>query len=355
MRLLLTGLVAWVAVGVTLCTVAHGVADGAAFIRIWALPAVAFVAIITAVCADPSRKVVPAVLAAVFALAAIESVLSLAQRTVGAAVVFEEYRSPLAWMARTGRSAGTFDTPLDLGAFLSMSLAVVGLDPKPWRRCSCAVLLTLGIVCTGSRTAMLLAVVLLLAALFNHRTSRLSEPVLAAALLAGGLFLATSAAAASLFERFGARGSLSTSARELALHTGLQFVQARPLTGSGLGFSYRWVEANLPSSFENAYLSLAAGAGTLVFAGLLGVQVAAVLLVPSRPRFRTRSIGVVAITWGFAYSSYGATNTFGLLAWSFIAVMVAALVQRPEGGSSSRGELRGSRRRCPREAGRALR
>lgn len=325
-RNLLLAVVA-VASGSTLLTfLAHGASSATPLLTIWVLPLSGFVAVVALTTTNTDIDITAALRPVLFCLAAAESLLALAQRTVGSALLFDEFRSAAAQFARTNRSTGTFDTPLDLAAFLTLVLAVTVRDERPWRMWSTSALGLVGVLCTGSRTGIVLAFATLALGLAARGTRRIVDVGVALAATVGLALLVSSRWAQPFFDRFGDRGDTSTWARDLARDAGLQLVQARPWQGSGLGFSYDWAQANLPSSFENAWLTLAVGAGVPVTLLLLALPVVG-WLVPGRLSILVRAAGVVPLVWGFSYSSYTATSTFGVLAWTFLGLCTVTLLR----------------------------
>jgi len=319
-----TGAVAVVSAGVV--WLVHGQASTTALIVLWLVPMAGFVAVLAASTAQSTRDVWTAVRPSVSALAVAEALLAVAQRVAADGLVFEEFRTAAAVYGRTGRSAGTFDTPLDLAAFLTFALVVVVRGPNVWVRWTASAVVLAGVVCSGSRTGIIIAAAVVCLGVAVRGGRRLVDVVIAVGAAVAVAFVVSSAWAEPLFARFGARGERSSWARDLARDTGLQLIEQRPLTGSGLTYAYEYALANLPSSFEDAWLSLAIGAGLPVAALVAAVPVVGWLL-PGRAAPLTRAAGAVPLIWGFSYSSYTATNTFGVLAWTFLGLSAAALLR----------------------------
>lgn len=316
-----------VATGSTLLTyLAHGMSSATPLLTIWILPTSGFVAVVALSTSRADLDVSAAVRPVLMGLATAESLLALAQRVTHDALLFDEYRSAAAQFARTARSTATFDTPLDLAAFLTIVLAIAVRDERPWRMWSISALGLVGVLCTGSRTGIILAFAILALGVAARGTRRALDVGVALAATVGLALFVSSEWAQPFFERFGDRGDTSTWARDLARDAGLRLVQTRPWTGSGLGFSYDWAQANLPSSFENAWLTLAVGAGVPVTILLLALPVAGWLL-PGPPAFLVRVAGIVPLIWGFSYSSYTATSTFGVVAWVCLGLCTVTLLR----------------------------
>lgn len=304
----------------------HGQSSANALVLLWILPMAGLVAVLAASTAPSVADVWAAATPWVSVLAVSESLLAIAQRMAGNGLVFEEFRSAANSFSRTGRSAGTFDTPLDLAVFLTLALVVVVRGGGAWWTWTATLVVVAAIVCTGSRTGMVLAVGIVGLGIAVRGARRLVDLVFTIGATVGAALLVSSARAAPLFARFGAQGDRSSWARDLARHTGFQLVEERPVTGSGLTYAYEYALANLPSSFENAWLSLAIGAGLPVALLVVAIPVIGWLL-PGPTALLTRAAGAVPLVWGASYSAYTATNTFGVLAWTFLGLAAATLLR----------------------------
>lgn len=331
----------------------HGTSSVTPLVVLWVLPTSGFAAVVAASTAQRTADPLTAMSPWLACLAVSESLLAIAQRLTGSGLVFEQYRSFAAQFSRTGRAAGTFDTPLDLAAFLTLALVVVVVvqGRRPWRSWTSTTIVAAGVLCTGSRTGIIVAVAVVVVAVgvAVRSSRRVADLVLAVAATVGAAFSVTSAAVQPLFARFGDRGDRSSWARDTAREAGLRLVESRPLTGHGLVYSYEYALANLPSSFENAWLTLAIGAGLPVTALMMALPIAG-WLVPGRPALLTRAMGALALGWGCSYSANTATNTFGVLASTFLGLATVTLLRDrsrpvrtglPGGPSAPRGVATG--------------
>lgn len=304
----------------------HGTSSVTPLVVLWVLPMSGFVAVVAASTAHRTADPLTAVTPWLACLAVSESLLAIAQRLTGSGLVFEQYRSFAAQFSRTGRAPGTFDTPLDLAAFLTLALVVVVQGRRPWPTWTSTTIVAAGVLCTGSRTGIVVAVAVVAFGVAVRGSRRVADLVLAVSATIGAAFSVTSAAVQPLFARFGDRGDRSSWARDVAREEGLRLVESRPLAGHGLVYSYEYALANLPSSFENAWLTLAIGAGLPVTALLMAIPVAG-WLVPGRPALLTRAMGALPLVWGASYSANTATNTFGVLASTFLGLATVALLR----------------------------
>ena len=322
-RLLLITTVTSVTASLGTVFVVHGTSAAGSLFVLWILPIAGFVALVAA---TTGRDVDVFVMTAptVVTLALGESLFAIAQRVAGNGLLFEEYRSAAAQFGRTGRSTGTFDTPLDLAAFLTLALTVAVRDRHPLRMWCATVVVAVGTVCSGSRTGMVLTVGVVALTLAVRGTRRIADLLLASSVTVAAALAGSSAWAQQYFTRFGDGGDRSAWARDLARDTGFRLVESRPLTGSGLEYSYEYALANLPSSFEDAWLSLAIGAGLPVTAMLLALPVG-VSVLPGPPALVIRATALITLIWGFSYSAYTATSTFGVLAWTFLGLCASGL------------------------------
>ncbi|WIB26925.1 O-antigen ligase family protein [Curtobacterium sp. MCSS17_015] len=314
-------------VGIVTVFLLHGASSSNALLVLWVLPLTGLTALLAASTSPRMTDLVDAMTPWLTALASAEALLAVMQRMVGSAILFDEYRAAANQFTRTGRSNGTFDSPLDLAAFLTLALVIIVRGHQPWRTWLVSVLVVSGIACTGSRTGIVLAVAIVTLGVASRGMRRPIDLVIVLATAVAGIIAAASPVLNSLFERFGERGDRSTWARGLARDTGIRLVEDHPVTGSGLTYAYEYALANLPSSFENAWLSLAIGAGLPVAALFLAVPVA-VALLPGRPVLLARAAAVTALVWGFSYSAYTATSTFGLLSWMTVGLAATDLLRR---------------------------
>lgn len=327
----------------------HGMSSATPLVVLWVLPTSGFAAVVAASTAQRTADPLTTMSPWLACLAVSESLLAIAQRLTGSGLVFEQYRSLAAQFSRTGRATGTFDTPLDLAAFLTLALVLVVQGRRPWRSWTSTTIVAAGVLCTGSRTGIIVAVAVVVVGVAVRSSRRVADLVLAVAATVGAAFVVTSAAVQPLFARFGDRGDRSTWARDIALEEGLRLVESRPLAGHGLVYSYEYALANLPSSFENAWLTLAIGAGLPVTALVMALPIAG-WLVPGRPALLTRAMGALGVAWGCSYSANTATNTFGVLASTFLGLATVTLLRdrsRParsgltEGASAARNVASG--------------
>ena len=314
---------AWLVVTAVIVVLQSGSSIPGAFIVFYLTPPLAFFAIHAAATREDAnlwKKVVPVVLAA----AAAESVLALLQVLTHSSLLFERYyASNYWWRDYLDRAPGTLDSPLDLAAFLTMAIPLAGTLRRTPLVYALAALFAVGVVVSGSRTGVGVAAVLVVWLVFVRSTNVLAAVLTALAVGLAAIALLASPVAATLLGRFGEQGDSSTAARGDALGVGLDIVSRSPLGGNGAGYAYNFSTAFLQSSFENAYLATAIDFGIIVAGGMVLVQLLAVF-GGGRPKLLFRLPGLVAILWGFIYSSFVSTGNFGPLSWIFIALAAIA-------------------------------
>lgn len=285
-------------------------------------PPLAFLAIHAAVAradADLWRKVVPVVLTA----ASLESVLALLQFLTHSSLLFDQYYATNYWWnSDLERALGTLDSPLDLAAFLTMCIPLTAALRRTPVVLVLSGLLALGVVVSGSRTGVVLAALAIVWVVLVRSSNAIPAIMTTATLGLATAYLLSSPLASTLLGRFGPGGELSTAVRADALTAGLELASSS-IGGHGLGYAYAYSSALLRSSFEDAYLATAIDLGLLVGVGLVLVQLWAVLS-GGRTRLLFRVPGIMAVIWGFSYSSFVSTSTFGTLSWTFIALAAVA-------------------------------
>ncbi|MWV60591.1 O-antigen ligase family protein [Rathayibacter sp. VKM Ac-2754] len=311
--------VVWAAVVAIAVFQRSGTDSAFTFALLYVLPGTALLAIGAIVARNnPDRimKVIPVVVA----LGVAEAALGVAQYASGSAIFFSSYYSTNSWWETDlNRAVGTLDSPLDLAALLTMTMPLANYLKNPAIKYSSLLVLTLGVFVTGSRTGIVMVVVIVVwLLLFNSSNAFIGLILSLCTVLVAVLFLSSSLSSL-LLDRFGARGAVSTDARSSALDVGLGLIPRNPFDGRGIGFAYTFSSSELRSSFENGYLATAIDLGLIAALSLILIQVWATFTTRSRGLL-ARAPGLIALTWGFSYSSFVSSSTFGLLAWSFIAI-----------------------------------
>lgn len=311
--------IGWVALAGVIIVRHTGLGSLGAFVVYYLTPPLAFLAIHAALTReDPRlfRKVVPVVLAA----GVVESVLALLQLLTHSAVVFERYFATNYWWDDyLQRSLGTFDSPLDLAAFLTMLIPFAATVRSTPRALVLAALFATAVVVSGSRTGVVVAAVVVVVIVFVRSSNAIPAILTSIALVLAAAVLLASPLGTTLLGRFGFDGQLSTQARADALAAGLRLAADDLVGGRGSGFAYSYSRTFLESSFEDAYLATAIDLGLLVAVALVVIQLCATFSGRgSRLLFRVP--GLLAVLWGFSYSSFVSTSTFGILSWTFVAL-----------------------------------
>ena len=312
----------WVALTGAVVYQHSGLSSIGAFVVYYLTPPLAFLAIHAAVAradADLWRKLVPVVLAA----AAVQSVLALLQFLAHTSLVYGQYYANYYWWNDyLDRAVGTLDSPLDLAAFLTMCIPLTAALRRTPVVFALAGLFAIGVVVSGSRTGVVLAALTIVVVVFVRSSNAVPALLVSATLLLGAAFLLLSPLATTLLGRFGAQGDASTGARSDALAVGLNLA-TDSLDGHGPGFAFTYARTYLASSFENGYLATAIDLGLLVALGLIVVQLWGTFGVRGTPML-FRVPGVLAVVWGFTYSSFVSTSAFGTLSWTFVALSAIA-------------------------------
>ena len=312
----------WVALTFVVVYQHTGLNSIGAFVVYYLTPPLAFLAIHAAVArADPQlwKKLVPVVLAA----AALQSVLALLQFLAHTSLVYGQYYANYYWWNdNLERSVGTLDSPLDLAAFLTMCIPLTAALRRTPVVYALAGLLALGVVVSGSRTGVVLAAVAIVVIVFVRSSNAVPAIMVSVTLGLATAFLLVSPLATTLLSRFGSKGDASTGARSDALAVGLGLA-TNSLDGYGPGYAFTYARAYLASSFENGYLATAIDLGLPVALGLIVVQLWGAFSVRGTPLLY-RVPGVLAVVWGFSYSSFVSTSAFGTLSWTFVALAAIA-------------------------------
>ena len=299
-----------------------GLSSLGAFTVYYLTPPLAFLAIHAAVAREDAtlwKKLVPVVLAA----AALQSGLALLQFVAHSSLVYGQYFANYYWWnAYLDRAVGTFDSPLDLAAFLTMCIPLTAVLRRTPAVFVLAGLLALGVVVSGSRTGVVVAALIIVVLVFVRSSSVVPAVMISALLVVATAFLLVSPLATTLLSRFGSQGDASTGARSNALAVGLNLA-TDSLDGHGPGFAFAYARAYLDSSFESGYLATAIDLGLVVALGLIVVQLWGTFSARGVPLL-FRVPGVLAVVWGFSYSSFVSTSAFGILSWTFIALAAVA-------------------------------
>lgn len=313
----------WVALTFLVVYGHTGLSSIGAFVVYYLTPPLAFLAIHAAVArtdADLWKKLVPVVLAA----AALQSVLALLQFVTHSSLLYGQYFANYYWWNDyLDRSVGTFDSPLDLAAFLTMCIpltATLRWNPAVF---ALAALLALGVVVSGSRTGVVVAALTIVVIVFVRSSNAIPAVMVSATLALATAFLLVSPLATTLVSRFGSQGDASTGARSDALAVGLGLA-TNSLDGYGPGYAFTYARAYLASSFENGYLATAIDLGLPVALGLILLQLWGTFSVRGSTPLLFRLPGVLAVVWGFSYSSFVSTSAFGTLSWTFVALAAVA-------------------------------
>ena len=315
---LILAMFTWLGVCGLLITLMWG--SPASFVLFFAVPMTAFLAVV----ASRGQATVDHLVRAVLVIAAAQSVLAIAQWSLADAIFYEGYYATnYWWRPRLTRSLGTLDSPLDLASFLTMSLPLITRIRRAPVAVATAILISVGVFVTGSRVGIVVAAAVLAWVLVTRTRNFLVGILMSVSIAVGTIAFLASPFASAILDRFGERGDVSTGVRAAALDVGLAFVAAEPWAGRGPGASYGFSSSQLQSSFENGYLSAAIDYGLPFAITLLVLQCWAVLR-SSRIPLAIRLPGVLAIMWGFAYSSFLSGSAFGSLVWIFIGVGVIA-------------------------------
>jgi hypothetical protein len=319
---LTAGTMAWVLAAAALAYFLTGTNALLTTVLYYVMPLVAFLSILAA-----RKRIAPpdlwrALIPTVLVLASLESVLAVAQWLAHSPIIFtSSYTATLRWQSELTRAVGTFDSPLDLAAFLTMSLCVTYFARRAMVTYLAAPLLFVGVLVSGSRVGMVLASIVVVIVILKRSRHVGIAVVATAGMAAVVLAFLASPLADELLDRFGDRGAASTNAREQAFGTGLSLVQESPLVGHGIGYAFSYSSGLLNTSFENAFLATAIDLGVLLAVGLLALQLGAALLGLKTPVL-VRGPALIATVWGFSYSSFVSSSNFGIFAWVFIALSV---------------------------------
>jgi hypothetical protein len=279
------------------------------------------------------------------AAAAGNSLLSIGQVLAGEVWPYTRYREMYQADFKQGavRTSGTTDHPLVLSLLLATSLPLVVAVRRVLLTYLLAVLIVVGLLQSGSRAGLVLAVLGFSAAVLM---SGKPQPRLLA------LYVATAASGAALFlgslgrnvaERF-VYDSGSTSDRADAYEYLVAHLGEYLFFGGGYGSSFALKNTRvIPSSFENAYVMLAVDVGLIAALTFLVVQLS-VLRRGWRlgvPRYVLWS-AVTAMVTSATFSSFAVTSASMVLVWAPLAIVLASgatrIKREPGSGLTPRGE-----------------
>ncbi|MFJ4221471.1 hypothetical protein [Curtobacterium luteum] len=249
------------------------------------------------------------------------------------------------WTPDAPRMPGTFDHPLVAALWLSAAVPLSAALRAPWARALVPVLLVVGVVLTGSRTALFAAVFAVAVLIIRSRVAAL---VKVAALVAAGIGLVVflgSAAGAVISDRLEDDGG-SSSARFRTIGLAVEQWSDTAIVGRGFGASAQVTRnALIGNTFENPFLMFSVDFGlvatVLFFAALVALILARSGPVPV-PGSRLASALTVVVLIGF--NSLSTNTPIGLLLFLVLATVPGADPERPDPPEAvhTRAGLRGT-------------
>lgn len=176
------------------------------------------------------------------------------------------------WGTDAGRMVGTFDHPLIAALWMSAAVPLTASLRTAWMRVAAPVLLIVGIALTGSRFALLVAVVAVAVMILRARGGVFAKAGAAALASIGAVGFLASEASMTVTERFADDGG-SSSARLKTVGLAVERWADTMLVGKGFGASEQVTRnALIGTTFENPFLMFSIDFGlfaTLLFFGAL--------------------------------------------------------------------------------------
>ncbi|WP_336698041.1 hypothetical protein [Curtobacterium sp. USHLN213] len=239
------------------------------------------------------------------------------------------------WKTDPGRMVGTFDHPLVAALWMSAAVPLSAALRSGWLRLAAPVLLIVGIALTGSRFALLAAIVAVAVMILRARVGVLAKAGATALASIGAVGFLASEASMTVTERFADDGG-SSSARLKTVGLAVERWADTMIVGQGFGASEQVTRnALIGTTFENPFLMFSIDFGlfaTLLFFGAL------ITLALSGARGDTigargaRLGSLVVLTSILGFSSLSANAPTGVL-----VLVLLALVPTPSGHSARVG------------------
>lgn len=261
----------------------------------------------------------------VLAVAAVQSVLAIAQFAVKGTIVFSGRYHTNYWFSDSwNRWMGTTDHPLVLSMLLCASAPLVaGL-----RRASLQVgllgLMAVAVLITQSRTAAVILPLTAIYVIFRSRAGAGAKVLLTTAVVGGGLGILASPLVDGLADRL-TNDSGSTDARTKAALFFLDSINQFIVYGDGITTSFKVAAlGGLKTSLESSILMYAIGIGVIATLIYFGAQVALVLSALGSDRLRGVLVsGVVLLIMPQTFSSLGTESVCGPFLWVMLALIAS--------------------------------
>nr|WP_246328317.1 O-antigen ligase family protein [Curtobacterium pusillum] len=276
----------------------------------------------------------PAVLARLFVVvAAAEALVVLG---VWSGVVPQPWLSTLEglrwWGTDSDRMSGTFDHPLVAALWMSAAVPLCASLRIPWWRITVPVLLVVGVALTGSRFALLAAVVSVAALILRARTSSIAKAGAVVLAVVGMAAFLTSAVASTVTDRLEDDGG-SSSARLKSFGLAVEQWGDTLIIGRGFGASEQVTRnALIGTTFENPFLMFSVDFGlvatVLFFGALITLLLAGRTGRPGRVR-GSRTAAFLVLVSIFGFNSLSTNAPIGVLLFVLLALVPPAVGRRP--------------------------
>lgn len=258
----------------------------------------------------------------VLAVAAVQSLISIAQFAVNGAIFYTGRLRSNYWFNESfDRWMGTTDHPLVLAMLLCAAAPLVAGLQRAWVQAALLALMAVAVLITQSRTAAALVPIGMIYVVLRSRARASAKLLMASGLVVGGIALLASPLVQGLEGRL-ADDTGSTDARARALNFFFASYDQFFVYGDGITTSYRVAKlGGLSTSLESAILMYAIGIGVVTTALYFGAQVAVALSAFGSPRLRGALLSaVMVLVIPQTFSSLGVETLCGPLLWVVLAL-----------------------------------
>ncbi|GGL02326.1 O-antigen ligase [Curtobacterium luteum] len=240
------------------------------------------------------------------------------------------------WTTDFDRMLGTFDHPLVAALWMSAAVPLTATLGAAWARIALPVLLVVAVALTGSRFALLAAVLAVVVLIFRSRVGAVGKvAALGAAAIGLAIFLG-SAAGSIVNDRLEDDGG-SSSARFKTIGLAVEQWRETAVIGRGFGASEQVTRnALIGNTFENPFLMFSIDFGlvaaVLFFAALIGLVVARRAGPVPVPGARLAAALTLLTLIGF--NSLSTNTPIGLLLFLLLAIVPGARARAGAGAGA---------------------
>jgi hypothetical protein len=252
-----------------------------------------------------------------------ESILVLAQATIGRMVPYEQYYVSQPWFVWLGaRWFGTLDHPLVLGLFLASVTFLLAEIPSVLLRFSLAIAFMGAILISQSRSALIVSAIGLVFLVVHSRIRPRQRLLMISLAIVTPIIMWSSFASSGIYSRFLDDGG-SSGARRAAANEFLTQIFANFFGGGGAGYSYSFsANGNLASSLENPFMMYDLDFGLIPTLLYFGAMIWLVLRASHRSERLHFTLAVTAaIILVLSFSSIAAPSAAAVLLWTMLGLL----------------------------------